>query len=44
MGNKLPILINPDFLNNLLKEPIFNEKYRILETHFGVTTQEDYNK
>lgn len=44
MGNKLPTLIETEFLNNLIKEPDFDKKYRIIETHLGSATRPDYEK
>lgn len=42
MGNKLPTLIEPEFLDNLLKEPDFDKKNRIIEVHLGPATRSDY--
>ncbi|CAF0946356.1 unnamed protein product, partial [Brachionus calyciflorus] len=44
MGNKLPALLQPEDLNNLLKEADFDQKYRILEANLGADARSDYEK
>lgn len=44
MGNKLPTLLEPEFLHNLLKEADFDKKYRLIEANFGPSSREDFEK